>query len=90
MSTERVPPGERPEDELLGSDAIAAMHECLVSITKPADKTLTVRDIDVRKVGRWVLMHVKLRHENEPIEFTVRMPRARAESIRLRLTRELR
>jgi hypothetical protein len=88
-NTETLPPGERAEDELSGIDAIAAMHDALVTVTKPADKVLTVRDVDFQKVGRWIVLRAKLMDGKTTIEFDVRMPKARAQSIRQRLTRVL-
>lgn len=71
--------------ELTGAQSIEALHEALVTITKPADKTLTVRDISFKRIGRFIVMHAKLNDGKTVIEFDVRMPRARAQVIRQRL-----
>lgn len=71
--------------ELTGAAAFNALREALVIISKPADKTLTVRDIDFRRIGRFIVLFAKLNDGKTVIEFKVRMPRARAQSIRQRL-----
>lgn len=84
-----VPPGERPEWELSGSQSVEALHDALVTVTKPADQTLSVRHFNVRKVGRWTLLECRLQQGKDVIEFTVRMPRARAQSLRQLLNKVL-
>jgi hypothetical protein len=83
-----LPPGEDGV-ELTSGDAIAALHDALVTVTKPADKRLTVRHFDVTRVGRWTLLECRLKDGKQVIEFTVRMPRARAQSLRQLLNRVL-
>lgn len=75
--------------ELTAVEASAALTEAMVTVTKPADRQLTVRALDVSKVGRWVVLKAKLVDGPERIEFTVRMPRARAESFLARLSKVL-
>jgi hypothetical protein len=82
--SDAAPAGETGT-ELTGDAAFEALHQALVTISKPADKTLTVRDVDFRRIGRFIVMSAKLNDGKTVIEFKVRMPRARAASIRQRL-----
>lgn len=76
---------ERPQDELCGGDLITALHTTLQAMTAPASVSLIVRDVHFEKAGRWVLLHVSATQGRKRHALTVRMPRARAESIRARL-----
>ena len=83
---EPPPPGETGV-ELTGSDAIEAMHDALVTISKPADKKLSLRDIDFKRIGRFIVAHVELQDGTMVIEFDVRMSRERAQEIARKFNR---
>lgn len=76
---------ERPEDELHGNDALSAMHDALLDITgEPRVKFGNVKDIEVKKAGRWVLITVK--HKGtDTNELTFRIGRAWAGVLKNRL-----
>jgi hypothetical protein len=85
---EAPPPGETGT-ELTGSDAIAAIDDALQAIVQPARAHLTLKDIDVTRVGRWVVLKVKYRGKGPDNEVTVRISRAWATVLTGRLQRVL-
>lgn len=79
---------ERPVDELSGAAAIDALHDALLDITaQPRVRFANVRDIDVKKVGRWVI--VTVRSKGEPNELTFRISKAWAKVLLGRMRRVL-
>lgn len=87
------PPGEMGR-ELSGSAGIAALHHALQDFTGPAKLAFSVKSITPKKFARWVVIKVVFAADvaidgKVVNEVSVRMPRARAESLRLALTREL-
>jgi len=84
-----LPPGETGR-ELSGSDAFAAMHEALKAITEPPRVACKgVKDIDVRTIGRWVVVTIRFTG-TETNEITFRMRRSWALVLRGRLNQVLR
>ena len=83
--TEPPPPGETGV-ELTGIDAIAAFDAALQDITKaPRMAIKGVRDIDVRKVGGWVIVTVKFQKLKDDNEVTFRIRKSWAQVLRSRL-----
>jgi hypothetical protein len=82
---EPLPPGERAEDELTGDAAFEAIHTALQQATQPASQVLSVRDVQFKKVGRWVLLSLSWKDGKTTHHVTVRMPAARARSLSARL-----
>lgn len=89
MACDPLPPGETGT-ELNGSDAIGALHDALIAMSNPARlKFSKVKDIDVRKAGRWILITVK--HDGKDSnEVTFRIQTPWAKTLQQRLTRVLR
>lgn len=59
VAVEPPPPGETGV-ELTGGEAISALHDALLDITgEPRVKFGNVKDIEVKRVGRWVVITVK-------------------------------
>lgn len=68
---------ERPVDELSGAAAIDALHDALLDITaQPRVRFANVRDIEVRKAGRWVIVKVKSKGGGDVNELTFRISKA--------------
>lgn len=87
MNLQPVPPGEDGR-ELNGSDSLAALHDALLDITgEPRVRFANVKDIDVKRIGRWTVITVK--SKGAPNELTFRINRAWAQCLSDRLLRVL-
>lgn len=84
-----LPPGEKPEDELSGFDAVLAMQDAFAQVHQPAARCFAVKDLAFRQNARGVVLHVRLREGKTLIAFDVQMPKARARQLALRLRRVL-
>lgn len=87
------PPGERGR-ELTAAAALDVLADQFRDMTEPPQLKLSVKAVAVKKLGRWVIVTIKfpevvLIHGKEVRELSVRMPRARAESVRMLLARVL-
>lgn len=82
-----APPGESGT-ELTGAQFCEALSDALLDLTgQPRVKFANVRDIDVRKVGRWVI--VKVKSKGAPNELTFRINIGWAKVLRGRLSKAL-
>lgn len=89
MTPDPLPPGEVAADELTGPHALDALHDALQAIAAPARLQFSqVKDIAVRRAGRWILVTVKYRGADTN-EVTFRIRRAWAEVLRNRLSQVL-
>lgn len=84
---------ERPEDEIQGADAIAALDDALKLLTSKPKRHVTLRDVDVDRdtlTGK-ITLTVKFRgkKKSKPNEFTVRLSRHWATVVWQRLGRVL-
>jgi hypothetical protein len=86
------PPGETGR-ELTSIDAIAVFDNALKEIAGPPRMAIKgVKDIDVRKVGSWVIVKIKFKRTkgaNESNEVTFRIRKAWAQVMCSRLERVL-
>jgi hypothetical protein len=77
------------ERELSAGDAIAALDDAFQAMTgAPKVQFSGVKDIDVRKAGRWILIRVRYTGKDSN-EVTFRIRKAWAQTLRQRLNRAL-
>lgn len=93
LATAPLPPGETGT-ELTGSNLVDVLAAQFKDMTDPARVEFSIKDIQVKRLGRWVVFTITFREyvqlNGEIVnEVKVRMPRARAESLRLHLARVL-
>lgn len=85
MSAPRRLEAEAPADELSPAQSIEALADALLDITgAPRVRFSNVKDIEVKRVGRWVLITVK--HQGKDTnELTFRINTAWAKALKNRL-----
>lgn len=90
----QAPPRGEAGRELDAFTFVAFVAEQFKDMTVPARLEFSIKDIQVKRLGRWVIVTVKFREDvlldgQVVNEVKVRMPRARAEVLRLHLCRVL-